>query len=385
MKTILTDIFPIRLFPLLVQVVLLVIVNPADTAAAHPQPNPVRQAFDRLNRDLSFFARQGYPPEWAATVENARRVALDYTRRHRDRLGDYCQWGLPFQYIHGWSLRHELDTHDDAQQAVRDALEILQLLESEEHVTQAVMATTHIMNAYLQCWRESHAVEAIRLLDEVEHWVLSPETRTFDRLTVTVEIDGRQVEKRFKNTSAANVWVSGIYRHQTFFLENEHLFEPGQRDWLRQSRETWLRRVAGNADLPLDARTPVITAWARALYHTGQTERAERCLLAWQQRHGDAIRDARFLAMLMAVYLFGYGDWERADAIRTAANARAGSFNRPADRREHERLHRVFYQNLALPGYDLRRLRAKQIAEYRDRITAADEERRQQAIGDKNP
>ncbi len=365
---------------LLLPLPLLVAVDPAVVAAA-PQPNPIRRAFDRLNRDLSFFARQGYPPEWGHAVENARRTALDHTRRNRDQLGDYRQWGLPFQYIHGWSLRHALDTHDDAQQAVRDALETLQLLESEEHVTQAVMATTHIMDAYLRRWRESHAPQTLRLLDDVENWTLSPQTRTVDRLTVSVETGGRQVEKRFKNTSAAHVWVSGIYRHQTFFLENEHLFDPGDRQWLRQSRETWLRNAASDGNLSLATRTPVVTAWARALYNTGQTERAEHCLLAWQQRHGDDIRDARFYAMLVAVPLFGRGDWQRADAIRTAVNARADRFfTTHRARREHEMLHRVYYQNLALPDYELRRLRAGQVAEHQDRITEADELRREEAL-----
>lgn len=347
-------------------------MEPIPDIAAPPQPNPIRRSFERLNRDLAFFARQGYPSEWAVAVETARRQALDHTRRNPDRLGDYRQWGLPFQYIHGWSLRHALDCHEEAQQAVRDALDILQRFECEEHVTQAVMAITHIMNAYLRRWRESHALEAIHLLDEVGDWTLSPRTRTVDRLTVSVETGGRQVAKRFKNTDAATVWISGIYRHQTFFLENEHLFEPGDRQWLRQSREAWLRNAASDGNLSLATRTPVVTAWARALYNSGQTERAERCLLAWRQRHGEAIRDGRFYAMLMSVYLFGYGDRERADAVRIAVNARAERFNRPADRREHERLHRLYYRSLPLPGYELRRLRAKHIAEYQENIIQMD-------------
>lgn len=346
----------------------------------------LRGTFERLDPVMARAARLGgVTPLLAADLEAARRESLIHTIRHRAHPGDYRQWALPFIAIQRWNIQYAIDDHADAHRALEAILTVLRGLRGDEAATQGVIAATRILDAYLWRWRESHAFEAVEALGKFEEWVLAPATRTLAELRFEVEIGGRRIEKKLKRTDGLNVWVNAMRRHQAEFLRNEHWFAPDLRGWLRDSRDEWFRRLITREDLPAELRDELVADWARALYDSGRTERAEEALLAWFRRRGVSGTAPRCRAMLVNLVLFGYGDWERATALRAAFNARAETFRRPQDRRNNAGMHRLYYQCLPLPDYELRRLRAALLAERADRIAAADEHRLRKAIEEPLP
>lgn len=119
-----------------------------------------------------------------------------------------------------------------------------------------------------------------------------------------------------------------------------------------------LECVEDEETLNMDWRTTVLLHWGRALYHSGRGVEAKTLLTDWYEQHNGEVPDALFLEWLMRITLFEEGDWEKAGELLAKANTMKQIWaKRPSQERAYNTLCELYYRNLELPGYALRKAR----------------------------
>ena len=135
-----------------------------------------------LGKQISIAAELGPTPE--AAEGNARAKVLAFTRENAGGRLTKSDWALPFSTCYEWSLSYELFTYKQAEEAIKEAIRILKEIplaaskhpenpHNTENINLAAYVASGIVSLYVDCWMEANAPECVKLLDEVEDWVLS--------------------------------------------------------------------------------------------------------------------------------------------------------------------------------------------------------------------
>ncbi len=269
-------------------------------------------------------------------LREAREKLLDCTRRYgRTHVLDAEKWECPIDTCYEWSLRHGIGSHAESAAAVREVFETLQSV-SPANAASAASVATSIALIYSELWMDTHAVETIRLADEIEEWVLA-------------QPGGR------------NSWYWRMRYAQASFLLQEKQFPEDKRDWLWRSRQERLSARIDEEVMGLTQRTDTLTSWCRALYLAGRGEEAWVLMSEWVKKHGRQINSARFLEWRMRLALFEKADWEAAGNVLAEANLQQDIWDRrPSEQRSYAALSEMYYDCINLAEYELKRARSEE-------------------------
>lgn len=259
---------------------------------------PLGRSVYELGPDINDAARHGPAPDLPMKLAEKRREAIEYTRRNMSHVLCEVQWAIPLRSLYGWSVTYGFETYQDTENAVRQLFDTLQTVTP---VNRNVAAKTmgRICGIFANTWiRTMYAPECLRLLDEMEAWILA---------------EPAYPEHWYIPTST-------IQAHAILYRE---LFPPDQRDWVVQSRRERLERWLLEPHLPFHLRTRTVTQWANAHYLTGDGEMAQTVLRSWWRRHKDRIDDELFYAVWMKVLIYGIMDWKQAGGLLEYINTLA--------------------------------------------------------------
>ncbi|MCA1809707.1 MAG: hypothetical protein LC725_09710 [Lentisphaerae bacterium] len=283
------------------------------------------------------------------TLRTVRTQVLNLTLENAGESLTRHDWALPFCVCYDWSLRYEFLTHEQAAVGIREVVRTLQQIplaagenpenpHNAENLKMAAYVAARVTDAYVDRWMDTNAPECVDLLDAVEDWVLSLS-------------DSARVE-----------WFSRMIYTQGNLLSKADQFDPSASEWLWQSRQERLRAYAEAEELHLIARTRVVTHWSKALFFTDRHPgAAERLLTGWWLRFAEELNDPEFFEQYMRVLLFEAGDWERAGILLERANVLRNQWTEPTQRTLYERTANLYYKNIFLLGYELRRVRGLEI------------------------
>ncbi|MGI6087863.1 MAG: hypothetical protein ACOYCD_07990 [Kiritimatiellia bacterium] len=308
-----------------------------------------------LGKQISIAAELGPTPEAAEGLRNARAKVLAFTRENAGGRLTKSDWALPFSTCYEWSLSYELFTYKQAEEAIKEAIRILKEIplaaskhpenpHNTENINLAAYVASGIVSLYVDCWMEANAPECVKLLDEVEDWVLS------------------------LSDEARMEWYLSMMYTQGNLLFKEDQFDLPAREWLWQSRQKRMRTYIEYEQLHLIARTRIISHWSRALYFAGDNNgAAERLMTWWWGKYAEQLDDPEFFAQYMRVLLFEAGDWERAGELLERANVLSEKWTDPTPRASYEKTANLYYKNIFFLDYELRRTRGIDMNERREK------------------
>ncbi len=289
--------------------------------------------FQALDKSRNKTYGRAQSAEFIRDLKSFRAKVDEYTRKHSGEELNLEEWGIPFQVCYEWSDKYGCMKYEQAEELIRHGLNLLSQSKPADWRLPHRIAI-HLAAMHGHRWMEKQPMECASLLDEIEPGIMS----TGDRELI-----------RYWHFMIPTVDVGLLY-----FAYNLPLKEGRN---LYKCREKKLKACLANETVPLSSRTRYVSMWADHLYRKGKVKKADRLLNRWWTEHGKQIVSADYYSSFMWVALFGNGSWKSARTILDSTTELQKQWKKPSDRRRFASIVKVYYDNIFIPGYELKRKR----------------------------
>ena len=265
-------------------------------------------------------------------IRQCRQDALAYTRTHMGKDLDTRYWKNAMTGILWLSSYREWNTFEEADRAIREALEILADAEPEKEGLN-IKTMFDVILLHEQVWCKQAPEACAQWLDEA--------------CALAFDEGGNAAMKTRWNFSAPNREID--------LISAASILPPERRKAFQDKRERNLLGYLRDEAIPFEWRTKDLRWWAANLKTTGETEKAAGLLNIWQKKYDRKIETPEFFEMRMMVALHGEGDWEKAREMVGRMRELVHQGVVPADNRIWKNMTSKYYKYILMPEYEIKR------------------------------
>jgi hypothetical protein len=304
--------------------------NAASNVIGHPAQALLEECTE-AKALLQEHPRDKMNAELIGKIRQCREHLLDYTRTHTGADLDGPYWKNAALGILWLSSYREWNTFEEADRAIREAVEILTEAEPETPGLN-IQAIFDAILLHEQVWYRQAPEACAQWLDEA-------------RGLAFVEGDA-ELRERWA-FSAPNREINLIFAASVLLPERRRVFQ--------NQRERNLTGYLRDEGIPLEWRTKDLWWWAVNLKTVGEMRKAARLLDAWQKQYDRRIETPLFFEIRMLIAAHGDGDWGKAREMMGRLRQLVKKGIVPADNWSWNNITGKYYKYILLPEYEIKR------------------------------
>lgn len=308
-----------------------------------PQPSEaLEQAIRALGATINTANKSRFDlvPEDRQKLAEMRRIVVAYTQSHSGKDLDKI-WSSTFENAYGTCAMYEWVRFEDAENAIREAWDILDQARPNDPNLIGEAAVNMIGWSMLS-WLATHPRESAALADEAVN--------------------------RYINKGGFNGYVYLILPLVIDQVRYSMLLPERERREFYAERLVFLQAGLASDMVDFSARNGIACDWAIQLDNSGQAQAAGEVLDTWRKMHGDLVLTPQYCYARFFAAIHGAGGWEVANemvahATRLIKESESTSLDEFLDL-----ILRGYYVNITHSDYELKRRGAEHGAAARNKL-----------------